>query len=137
MKVFDADRTVMGRLATQVSQELMSGEEIIIVNAEKAIITGSATNIKARYRMKRSLTHPRKGPKYPKMPDMIVKRTIRGMIPYQKPSGRAAYRRLKVYIGIPREFQKKKVTPLKYPQKDLPAKYITVGEVSKHLGSKF
>ena len=40
MKVIDAEGHVLGRLASLVAQELLAGEEIRIVNADRCIITG-------------------------------------------------------------------------------------------------
>ena len=65
-----------------------------------------------------------------------MKRSIRGMIPYQTPHGRAAYKRLKCYIGVPKEFEGKKFETIKEAEKHL-ADYITVEELSKYLGAKF
>ncbi len=138
--VIDATDTVLGRLASQVAKRLLNGEEIVIINAEKAIITGRPEEIKERYKRKRELggpMKPSKGPFYPRMPDRIVRRTIRGMLPYKKPSGRAAYKRCMVYIGVPPEY--KDVEPERIDAKTtLPrSRYVYVGEVSKYLGAKF
>ena len=69
------------------------------------------------------------------MPDRIVKRSIRGMIPYQTPHGRAAYKRLKCYIGIPKELEGKNFEKIKEAEKK-PVDYITIKELSKSLGAK-
>ena len=106
-----------------------------VVNSEKAIISGKKSTIKNRYKEKREVGTYRKGPFYPRMPDMIVKRTIRGMIPYQTPHGRSAFKRLKCYIGVPREFEGKKFESIKKAEK-LPADFVTIEELSKSLGAK-
>ena len=41
MKVIDASECIMGRLASAVAKSLLNGEEIHIVNAENAVISGS------------------------------------------------------------------------------------------------
>jgi large subunit ribosomal protein L13 len=135
VKIIDADGLVVGRLASKVAKQLLDGEEVTIVNAEKAIITGSKRAIIAEYKDKRRLTHARKGPHFPRMPDRILKRTVRGMIPYQTPRGRKAYKNLKVYIGIPKEVSSKKFDSL--IEKKIPARYMTLGDISKSLGAKF
>ena len=88
MKVIDASDCIMGRLASSVAKTLLNGEEVHIVNAENAVISGSKDMVFGEYISKRNLNHPRKGPYYPRMPHMMLKRAVRGMIPYQKPKGR-------------------------------------------------
>jgi large subunit ribosomal protein L13 len=134
--IIDANGAVLGRLGTYTAKRLINGEEIAIVNSEKAIISGKKTTTKKRYKWKRDVGTYRKGPFFPRTPERIVKRSIRGMIPYQTPHGRAAYKRLKCYIGVPKEFEGKKFETIKEAEKHL-ADYITVEELSKYLGAKF
>jgi len=65
---------------------------------------------------------------------MILKRTIRGMLPYQQPKGRKAYKRLRVYIGVPEELQGKEIEKLQFKKS---ANYITLKELSEYLGVKW
>jgi large subunit ribosomal protein L13 len=106
--IIDASGCRVGRLATSVAKRLLNKEEIAIVNSEKAIITGKERQIKSEFKKRREIGSSRKGPFYPRMPHLILKRAIRGMLPYQKPFGRKAYKRLKVYIGVPKEFEGRK-----------------------------
>mgnify|MGYP001216609511 CR=1 FL=1 len=106
--VYDATDKILGRLASQVAKQLMaarkagSEQRVIIYNAEHAVVSGPRTKVLADYDSKYKLNHPRKGPFYPRMPDQILKRTVRGMLPYQKnSSGRGALRDLRVMIGKP------------------------------------
>lgn len=103
--VIDADGAVLGRLASQAAKRALDGEEIRVVNAERALITGSEDAILEKYREKREVGSQRKGPFYPRMPDRIFKRTVRGMLPYQQPRGREALRRVRAYVGVPEEFE--------------------------------
>jgi len=64
-----------------------------------------------------------------------VKRTVRGMIPYQKPHGRAAYKRLKCYIGVPKQFNEKDAEIVEQAQKHY-VDSMTIEEISKYLGGK-
>ena len=132
--IIDAEGATLGRLCTNAAKNLLKGEEISIINSEKAIISGKKSMIKKRYKQKKEVGTYRKGPFFPRMPDRIVKRTIRGMIPYQTPSGRAAFKRLKCYIGIPKEFEGKKFEKIKDAEKN-PIDFITIMELSKYLGS--
>ena len=133
--IIDASGAVLGRLSTNTAKRLLKGEEIAIVNSEKAIISGKKSSIKNRFKKKREVGTYRKGPFYPKMPDQIVKRTIRGMIPYQTPHGRTAFKRLKCYIGVPKEFKGKKFENIKEAEKQ-PIDFVTIEELSKYLGAK-
>jgi large subunit ribosomal protein L13 len=134
--IIDANGAVLGRLGTNTAKRLLNGEEIAIVNSEKAIISGKKLTTKNIYKQKREMGTYRKGPFFPRTPDRIVKRSIRGMIPYQTPSGRAAFKRLKCYIGVPKEFEGKKFETVKEAKKHM-ADYITVDELSRYLGAKF
>ena len=133
--IIDANGATLGRLSTATAKRLLKGEEIAVINSEKAIISGKKVAIKNRYKQKREVGTYRKGPFFPRMPDQIVKRTIRGMIPYQTPHGRTAFKRLKCYIDIPKEFEGKKFETLKEAEKQ-PVDFITVQELSRYLGAK-
>jgi len=137
--IIDASGHVVGRLASQVAKRLLNGEKIVIVNAEKAVIIGSRKSIIDKYMKKfewRTYYNPEKrGPKIPRRPDTILKRSIRGMLPYKKTRGREALKRLKVYIGIPEKYSKFSFITLDVAKKDLEKyDYITLGELSKAIG---
>jgi large subunit ribosomal protein L13 len=134
--IIDANGAVLGRMCSLIAKRLLQGEEIAVVNSEKAIVTGKKRMVKAHYTMEREVGTYRKGPYFPRMPDRIVKRAVRGMIPYQSSHGRTAYRKLKCYIGIPREFQGKNIETLKDVTK-LPSDYMTIGDISRSLGAHF
>lgn len=134
--VIDAEGAILGRMATSVANRLLKGEEIAIINSEKAIISGKKKSIKERYQKKRDLGTYRKGPFFPRMPDMLVKRTVRGMIPYQTPHGRTAFKKLKCYIGVPKEFEKQEKEKIVTAEK-FPAEFMTVGDLSRALGVDF
>ena len=138
--VVDAEEMILGRLASYVAKQLLTGESVVVVNAEKAVITGKPTSVFKRFEDRRDLVGPMrqsKGPFHPRMPDRIVRRTIRGMLPYKKSSGRDAFKRCMVYIGVPNEFKSSDKVVLD-ARTDLPrSNYVYVGEVAKYLGAKF
>ncbi len=134
-RIIDAEGATLGRLCTTVAKQLLNGEEIAIVNSEKAVISGKKQKIKEEYKQKREVGTYRKGPFFPRSPDRIVKRSVRGMIPYQKPHGREAFKRLKCYIGIPEEFQGQTPETLE-KSKRRHINYITIEELSRYLGAK-
>ena len=135
VKVIDADGAILGRMCTVIAKRLLDNESIAVVNSEKAIISGKKSTIKNRYKHKRDLGTYRKGPFFPRMPDRLVKRTVRGMIPYQTSHGRTAFKNLKCYIGVPKEFEGEKFEKIGFAEKQ-PTEFITVGELSKALGAK-
>ena len=110
MKIIDGKNAVLGRLASYVAKQLLKGEEIVIVNCEDVIITGSKKDIKESFDEKRrKVGSGQKGPKYPRTKDRIVKRVIRGMLPnHRKGRGKQAYKRVKCYVGVPKQFQDSK-----------------------------
>lgn len=133
--IIDAEGAVLGRLCTTVAKRLLNGEEIAIIQSEKVIVTGKKDMIKAHYKQEREVGTYRKGPFYPRMPDRILKRTIRGMIPYQEPHGRTAFKRLKCYMGIPKDLQGKSFEKITAAEKH-PVEYMTLQEVAQFLGAK-
>lgn len=136
--IIDANKCVLGRMANQVAKRLLQGEEIHIINAEKAIVSGtSKATIKNRYLQRYHLGTYRKGPFMHRMPHDLVKRSVRGMIPYQTPRGRDALKRLKAHIGIPAEFQGMDAEVIQDAQRTPRGMIMTIGEISHALGAPF
>jgi len=138
MAVVDASGLILGRLCTHVSKRLLNGEEIVVINADKAIVSGRSVQLKEHYkhRTERASSQMKaKGPYYPRTADMMLKRTVRGMLQYKKPRGRDAYKRLTVYVGVPREFQDTKAETVESAKKPHMVKYAYLGDIAKHMGS--
>jgi large subunit ribosomal protein L13 len=70
---------------------------------------------------------------------MILKRTVRGMLPYKMRRGRDAFSRLKIYVGIPREFRGMELSQPDSAKMRTESnnKYIELGALSKRLGANF
>lgn len=145
MKVIDATDTIMGRLASYAAKELLKGEKVIIINAEKCVISGTKESVLEKYahrRERRSIINPlRFGPKYPSRPDGILRRSVRGMLPWKKSSGKKAYKNLRVFIGRPAELNKLESENINLPEANLKKlkipRYITLSDLSKLLGARF
>ncbi len=137
MQIIDATDTILGRLASYVAKNALKGEEIVIVNCEKAVISGNKDNILKEFKEKRDRGDRYKGPFYPRMPDRIVRRVIRGMLPYKNEKGKKALARVKTFIGVPDEYKNKEFINLndikKESLKDM--KYVYLYEVSNYLGA--
>jgi len=133
--IIDAKGLILGRMASIIAKRLLQGESVIVLNAEKTAISGKRLQIVKEAKTFLEVGHPRKGPYHPRRPDKIVRRTIRGMLPRKKPKGKQAYKRLKVYLGAPKEFEDKEIqTILKANAEKLKSPYITVGELAKEIG---
>ncbi|MEM3832903.1 MAG: 50S ribosomal protein L13 [Thermoprotei archaeon] len=136
--IVDAKNQILGRMASKVASLLLSGKNVIIVNAEKAVISGTRERVLERFEEKierSTLKNPEKlGHRNPRRPDGIIRRTIRGMLPYKQEKGRSAYKRLRVYIGIPEDLQNYKY--IRFPEADtsrLGNKYVYLDDVLKIL----
>ena len=136
MGIIDANNMVLGRLASVIAKRLLNGEEIIVVNAEKAIIQGSRSQIIEEFNWRRTVGKQRKGPFYPKRPEMIFKRTVRGMLPHQKTRGREALKRLRVYIGVPQEYREQTPERVEEAAK-IPKMAVTLEEISRGWNARF
>lgn len=135
--VINADGLILGRLCTHVAKRLLNGEEVVVVNAEKAVVSGRRAQLLEFYKhkRKRGKSHLTKGPYYPRTADRIIKRSVRGMVEYRKPSGRAALKRLRVYLGVPEQLKKTKAETVEGAKKPHLTKYIYLEEITKELGS--
>ncbi len=99
----DAQGSVAGRVASAAAKALLKGGSVSIVNAEKAVVTGDPKYTLRIYKEKFDRGDPYMGPFYPRIPDMMLKRMVRGMLPYKKPMGARAFKRLRVYLSVPEE----------------------------------
>jgi large subunit ribosomal protein L13 len=134
--IINAENIVLGRLASVIAKMLLDGEEIIVVNAGKAIIQGSRKQILSDYHAKRTRGSERKGPFYPAKPERIFKRTVRGMLPYQKGRGREAFKRLRVHSGMPASIKPEDVQTIPELVK-VPKRAIRLEDVSHDLDPNY
>jgi large subunit ribosomal protein L13 len=111
--VVDAKNHTLGRLASEVAQILRGKNKvnytphmdmsdfIVIINAEKVILTGNKENSKEYWR---HTGYPggQKTISYKKMleenPDRVISNAVKGMLPHNK-LGRKLLKHLKVYQG--------------------------------------
>ncbi|MEM1535720.1 MAG: 50S ribosomal protein L13 [Candidatus Pacearchaeota archaeon] len=132
--IIDAQNAVVGRLASFAAKKALQGHNIIIINSEKAIITGSPEKILEKYIKRLQLGRGvQKGPKFPRRPEMILRRAIRGMLPWKKARGREAFKRVKCFLGVPEEFKDKEAIRL---EKEIKTKYITLEKLSNLIRQK-
>ena len=136
--IIDATDLVLGRMASQVAKRALEGETVHIVNAEKAIISGTTKDaIRKRYMHLYHVGTYRKGPFLDRMPHRLVKRAVRGMLPYQKPSGRDALKRIQAHIGTPPELAGQGAESIDAARRVPRGAIMTIGELSTSLGAPF
>jgi large subunit ribosomal protein L13 len=129
--VIDAEGQVLGRLASQIAQilrgkhkptytpHLQSGDFVIVINAEKIVVTGRRLDQKIYYRHSQypgglkmqTLRQILEG----KYPERALEHAVRGMVMHNR-LGRQIMSRLKVYAGPTHPHQAQKPIPWTGPQ---------------------
>jgi large subunit ribosomal protein L13 len=131
----NAEGLIVGRMASVVAKKILDGENVIVVNAEKAIITGRKSALIEDYVTKRNMQNkqnPEKSPKFPNVPSLFVRRLIRGMLPWKTTRGKDAFRRLRVFIGNPEAIKDFEGMEKAKPRNLV--KYMVIGDLCKQLG---
>ena len=111
--VVDANGMVLGRLATQVAHRLRgkhnplftphadTGDWVIVINAEKIVLTGRKMDQKMYYRHSGyigNLKQMAAKELLEKKPEELVRSAVKGMLPKNR-LGRRLFKKLKVYTG--------------------------------------
>ena len=109
----DATDKTLGRLATELSSRLRgkhkpvytphvdTGDNIIVINAEKIRVTGNKMQDKIYYRHTGYIGNLKSinlGKLLDQHPERVIENAVKGMLP-KNPLGRAMYRKLHVYAG--------------------------------------
>ncbi len=136
----DAKDCIAGRMCSHISKLLLQGHHVRVVNAEKSMISGNRYKTIEEYKEYltiSSATNPIHGPFHPRMPDRILTRMVRGMLPKRKSSGLAALKRLRIYVAIPPDLKNAKLETFEDSKIRKPSSYfITLGELAKQIGWK-
>jgi len=131
----NADGLILGRMASKVAKKLLNGEKVIIVNAEKAVLSGKKKSKVAEAKEFLEVGAPRQGPFHYRRPDRILRKTVRGMLPFKQPKGKQAYKKLKVFIGVPEDLKGQQMITLKEAEAaKLKGPYFTLAELAKEIG---
>ena len=138
--VADAAGHITGRLCSKIAKLLLNGNRVVVLNAEKGLISGSRSSIMREWEEwleVGSITNPIQGPYHPRTPERIVKRMVRGMLPMKKAKGDNALKRLRVFNGIPEQYKNSKAIGFDDAKATKPVAFYTpVGEVAKIVGWK-
>jgi large subunit ribosomal protein L13 len=138
--VVDAANCISGRLCSKVSKLLLQGNRVSVVNAEKVMLSGNKYEIIESYKKRLeigSIINPIHGPFHPRRPDTIITKMIRGMVPKRKSSGMQAFKKLRVYIGVPDELKNSTMQTFDDAKITRPeAFYTSMSDVAKQIGWK-
>ena len=111
--VVDATDKTLGRLATEIARRLRgkhkpeytphvdTGDYIVVINAEKVVVTGNKSKDKMYYAhtgYPGGLKEVNFEKLQAKKPEMIIEKAVKGMLP-KGPLGRAMFRKMKVFAG--------------------------------------
>ncbi len=146
-QLLDARNKILGRFCSQVAKKALLGEQIVIINAKDAIISGTKSNIHEKYLSKLNIstaTNPRRGPFWPRRPDTFMRNVIKKMLPRKKFRGKEALKRIHIYIeDIPERFRHryKNLTPNEINNADKTRlsyynKFITLENLCLRIGWK-
>lgn len=134
--IVDAKDAIAGRVATEVAKRALLGEKVDIINCEFAVISGSKRDVLSRFKQKADRGVPLRGPYIHRAPERLMRRIVRGMLPYKQPRGRDAFKKVMCWRGVPDQFKDSKAVKFGDSSKLPTFRFVTLGEVSKHLGGK-
>ena len=106
--IIDAKDCVAGRVASFAAKKALLGNRIIILNCNEIMILGRKKNILKHYQEKFVLGHGgQKGPHFSRVPDRLMRRIVRGMLPWKRTLGREAFKRVICFKDIPEKYKNK------------------------------
>ncbi|MEM2108771.1 MAG: 50S ribosomal protein L13 [Candidatus Bathyarchaeia archaeon] len=133
--IINAEGLIVGRMASVVAKKLLNGEKVIIVNSEKAVLSGKKKSRVTEAKEFLEVGSPGRGPFHYRKPDRILRKTVRGMLPFKQQKGKMAYKRLKVFIGVPDDLKGKQMITFEEAHvAKLKGPYFTLGELAKEIG---
>jgi len=131
----NAEGLIVGRMCSKVAKRLLNGEEVVILNAEKAVFSGKKKSKVAEAHVFLEVGAPRRGPFHYRRPDRFLRKAVRGMVPFEQPKGKNAYKRLKVFMGVPLKLKDQEMITFKEASSaNLKGPHFTLGEMAKEIG---
>ena len=136
--IIDAKDTVLGRLGSYAAKQLLLGNNVEIINCEECVISGNKAGTLKEYIRRVHRKAPTKGPYFYRRPEIFVKRTIRGMLPFKRARGRDAFKNIKCYRGVPESLKNQKAVVIEgaSSQKLNQADYLKVKDICKAVGGR-
>lgn len=134
----DATGHVAGRLSSRVASEVLRGRRVVVLNAEKAVVSGSRHAVLKAWKERLELgskVNPMYGPLHPRRPDNILWRMVRGMVPKTKAKGTLGLKRLRIYMGVPAKYSGMTLTKVDdaVATRPLPM-YTSIDEIAHEIG---
>ena len=136
--IIDAKDTILGRLSSYAAKQLLLGNKVDVINCEECIVSGRKHAILNEYVRRLHRKAPTKAPYFYRRPDMLVKRAIRGMIPFKRARGRDAFKNIKCHIGVPESLKNEKALAVESAgaEKLHSADYLKIKEICRAVGGK-
>jgi len=135
--IIDAKDAILGRLSSYAAKQVLLGNKVEVINCEECVISGSKYATLNEYIRRLHRKAPGKGPYFYRRPDMFVRRTIRGMLPFKRARGRTAFKNVKCYIGVPENLKDEKAIAIDANLEKLrSADYLKVKDICKAVGGK-
>jgi len=136
--IIDAKNAILGRLSTYVAKQVLLGNKVDVINCEECAISGNNHTTLNEYIRRLHRRAPAKGPYFYRRPDMFVKRTIRGMLPFKRARGRDAFKNIKCYIGVPENLKNGNALTVKNSSIDKlhSADYLKIKDLCKSVGGR-
>lgn len=131
--IIDAANSSLGRFATFAAKKALEGERVVVVNAEKAFVIGKPKVILEHYLHRFRRGHGvQKGPIPSRTPVDMCRRAIRGMVGWKKTRGREAYKLVRCYTGIPKQYEKSE--KINFPK--IAINFLTLDKLCKLINQK-
>ena len=137
MKIINGENCIAGRIASNAAKAVLLGEQVVVVNCGKMIITGSPrTTLEKFLDVSHRRGKPTKGPFYHRRPDMFVRRIIRRMLP-KNVRGVACFKKVMCYTDVPTQFANAEIIKSASADKVVLSKHITIAKLCEGLGGKW
>ena len=136
--IIDAKDAILGRLSSYIAKQVLLGNKVDVINCEESVISGRKHAILNEYVRRLHRKAPTKAPFFYRRPDMFVKRTIRGMLPFKRARGRDVFKNIKCHIGIPENLRNEKALVVENAgiEKLHSTDYLKVKDICKAVGGK-
>ncbi|HEY0997382.1 MAG TPA: 50S ribosomal protein L13 [Gemmatimonadaceae bacterium] len=131
--IVDAEGQVLGRLATEIARVIRgkhkpiftphmdTGDNVIVINADKVKVTGKKAEQKRYFRHTGYMGHEKfttLGTMIAKHPERVIEKAVYGMLPKTALGRQVLRRKLRVYAGTNHPHVAQQPTPLTFTKGD-------------------
>lgn len=138
--IIDASGLVAGRLASKVAKAARNGETIVVLNAENSVLVGKKSAVMKKFQQRVDAavkSNPHYGPKYDRIPNKMLRKMIKGMLPNKSRTAERLIKRIEVFNTIPEKYEGKDmetIEEIKFNEKN---EHMTMKKVAELLGGKW